>query len=717
MQKSRSIVGFAVGVASLVLIVAGIISYRAVEQLAKTSDDVLRAKELELSLERLLSTMRDAETGQRGYLLSGSEEYLAPYDEALREFDGRLNTAEARIRATGGTTADLDQLRGIVARKLRELARTIDLYRGGRKVEALAIVNSDEGKEAMDAFRAFVGDRVETGQKRVEHLLGTERAALRSTTRASISVSTLAIMLLLVLAYVVRRDSARVRQSEEHLATTLRSIGDAVIATDNKGLVTMANPVAESLTGWTIAAARGKPLEEVFRIFNEQTRAPVESPVTKVLREGGIVGLANHTVLIHRAGHETAIEDSGAPICDKAGAIIGVVLVFRDATKERAAQNALLTADRRKDEFLATLAHELRNPLAPIRQAASLASHAKATPEQINYSNGVIERQAAHMARLLDDLLDVSRITRGRLEVRRSRVALRSIVDAAVETARPAIDAGKHDLRIELPAESVLLDVDALRIAQVLGNLLTNAAKYTPRARRDQADRRARRQRGGGARRRLRHWPRRGRPAADIPDVRAGQADPRSQGGRAWYRSRACRKRWLNYTAELSKARSAGLGQGSEFIVRLASVDVQTGAAARTEEPMPEQISESPAPLRILIADDNRDACESLELLLKLEGHDVRVTYDGEAALAALAGFRADIALLDIGMPGKNGYEVAAEIRKQPWGAAIHLVALTGWGQAEDQRRSEAAGFDAHLVKPVDFEVLRELCATFTRRG
>ena len=274
---------------------------------------------------------------------------------------------------------------------------------------------------------------------------------------------------MILLAYVVRRDSARLRLSEERLVTTLRSIGDAVIATDERGTVTMINPVAEKLTGWLQAQAAGKPLDEIFRIVNEQTRETVESPVTKVLRKGGIVGLANHTVLIHKAGHETAIEDSGAPICDDSGAVTGVVLVFRDATEERAAKNALQLADRRKDEFLATLAHELRNPLAPIRQAAAVAAHAGTTPEQIRWSHSVIERQAEHMARLLDDLLDVSRITRGRLEVRRARVALRSVVDAAVETARPAIDAGRHALSVDLPDEPLMLDADAMRISQVLG--------------------------------------------------------------------------------------------------------------------------------------------------------------------------------------------------------------------------------------------------------
>lgn len=479
MKRSKSIVGIAVGVSSIVLIVAGVIAHRSVQLLADTSDEILRSKELELSLERLLSSVRDAETGQRGYIVTGSEPYLFPYDAALREIDSRLGTVEVRMQARDGSVEQVRGLRNLVTLKLEELARTIELYRSGQRDAAMAIVRSDEGKTVMDAIRTLVAERVLLEQRNVERLMALERDARQSTLRSSISVSVLAIFLMAALAYVVRRDSARLRLSEERLATTLRSIGDAVIATDEAGKVTIINAVAEKLTGWRVAEAKGRPLEEIFRIVNEQTRATVESPVTKVLREGGIVGLANHTVLIHRAGHEIAIEDSGAPICDDAGVTTGVVLVFRDATEERAAKNALQLADRRKDEFLATLAHELRNPLAPIRQAAVLAAHPATNPEQLRWSLAVIERQTAHMARLLDDLLDVSRITRGRLEVRRERVALRSVLDAAVETARPAIDAGKHTLTISLPDEALMLDVDALRISQVLANLLTNAAKYT----------------------------------------------------------------------------------------------------------------------------------------------------------------------------------------------------------------------------------------------
>jgi PAS domain S-box-containing protein len=711
MKKSRSAVGIAVGVSSLVLIAAGAIAYRATRQLASTSYAVVRAKELELSLERLLSTIRDAETGQRGYLLSGSEEYLGPYDQAISELEARLATVEARAEAREIPAEELAMLRSLVSRKLAELSRTVALAREGHRNQALAILRSDQGRALMDSIRGLVGARADVERNNVERLIRLERAALQESVRASVAVSALAIALMIVLTWVVRRDSARVRLSEERLATTMRSIGDAVIATNESGLVTLTNPIAEDLTGWTFAEARGRPLDEIFRIVNEQTRETVESPVAKVLRAGGIVGLANHTVLIGKHGREVAIEDSGAPILDREGAITGVVLVFRDATEERAAKNALRAADRRKDEFLATLAHELRNPLAPIRQAAAMASRAGTTPEQVAWCHAVIERQATHMARLLDDLLDVSRITRGRLEVRPERVALRAIVDAAVETARPAIDAHGHELRVVLPAEVLWLDADALRIAQVLGNLLTNAAKYTPPQ--------------GGIRL---HATREGEQvvvsvtdngiglaADDLPRIfeMFAQVKPtldRKESGLGI--GLALSKALVELHGGTLEARSAGLGQGSEFIVRLglaaADAPVTESAAGNPA------IAEAARPVRVMLADDNRDACDSLEMLLTLEKHEVRVAYDGTSALAVMADFRPELALLDIGMPGMNGYELAAKVREQPWGAGIRLVAVTGWGQEDDRRRAIDAGFDEHLVKPVDVAEVSALCLRVT---
>jgi PAS domain S-box-containing protein len=710
MRRSKSIVGIAVGVSTIVLIVAGGIAHRSVQLLADTSDEILRSKELELSLERLLSSVRDAETGQRGYLLTGSEVYLFPYNEALRQIEGRLQTLEERFQARNGSIEELKSLSRLVTLKLDEVERTIELHRAGRINEATALVNTDQGKLAMDGIRAAVAERVLVEQRNVERLMELERDAREATLRASIWLSALAIFLIAALTYVVRRDSSRLRLSEERLATTLRSIGDAVIATDEQGTITMINPVAEKLTGWTMAQARGKPLAEVFHIVNEQTRVPVESPVTKVLRQGGIVGLANHTVLIHKAGHETAIEDSGAPICDDAGVVTGVVLVFRDATEERAARNALQLADRRKDEFLATLAHELRNPLAPIRQAAAVAAHAGTTPERIRWSHAVIERQTAHMARLLDDLLDVSRITRGRLEVRRTRVALRIVIEAAVETARPVIDAGRHKLEVSVPEQPLMLDADAMRISQVLANLLTNAAKYTEHpgtirltAERDGDDVVIRVADDGL-----------GLAPADLPRIfeMFAQVKPsldRKEAGLGI--GLALSRALVELHGGTLEGSSDGPGKGSEFTVRLhlASAEQSPASAALNEDTQPRATG-----LRIVLADDNRDACDSLEMLLSFEGHEVRVAYDGDSALATLAEFRPDLALLDIGMPKMNGYELAAEIRKQPWGERIRLVAVTGWGQANDRQRALDAGFDAHFVKPVELTELQKFCASIS---
>ena len=393
------------------------------------------------------------------------------------------------------------------------------------------------------------------------------------------------------------------------------------------------------------------------------------------------------------------------------------MLVFRDATEERAAKNALQLADRRKDEFLATLAHELRNPLAPIRQAAAVAAHEGTTPEQIRWSHSVIERQAAHMARLLDDLLDVSRITRGRLEVRRKRIALRGVVEAAVETARPVIDAGRHALSIDLPGEPLMLDADALRISQVLGNLLTNAAKYSerPGTIRLTAERVGEevviRVVDNGI----------GLAPADLPKIfeMFAQVNPtldRKEAGLGI--GLALSKALVELHGGTLEGRSEGLGKGSEFTVRLQLASPEQVQRTSSGSPVVPAETTPPATgsLRILLADDNRDACESLKMLLAIDGHEVRVAYDGESALATLAEFHPDIALLDIGMPKMNGYELATEIRRQPWSQDIQLVAVTGWGQSSDRQRALEAGFDAHFVKPVDFTELQAFCASVAPR-
>ncbi|HEY4214313.1 MAG TPA: PAS domain S-box protein [Steroidobacteraceae bacterium] len=373
------------------------------------------------------------------------------------------------------------------------------------------------------------------------------------------------------------------------------------------------------------------------------------------------------------------------------------------ASRERA-EALLRDTDRRKDEFLATLAHELRNPLAPIRQAAMIARSATATESQKRWSNDVISRQVHTMALLLDDLLDISRITRGTLELRIEKTQLSRIIDAAVETARPAIDAKQHVLTLEVPKEPVEIFADPLRLAQVIANLLTNAAKYTDpegnitlKATRE-GDGVVLRVRDSGI----------GIPPQMIPELfnmfAQVQSDrDRSEGGLGI--GLALARGLIELHGGHIEARSAGLGEGAEFLVRLPLR--ATVPEPRFEEPT----SEAGLTLsrRVLIADDNRDAAESLATLMRLDGHDVHVVHDGSAAVTAFIRFKPEFVFLDIGMPGLNGYEVARKVRKGSVGQPITLVAVTGWGQETDKARATAAGFDHHFTKPVDPQRLTSL--------
>lgn len=490
----------------------------------------------------------------------------------------------------------------------------------------------------------------------------------------------------------------------------LGSIGDAVIATDTQSRVTYLNPVAEAMSGWSATEAQGKPIGEVFRLINEDTGQAVDDPVAAVLRSGKTLGLPWHSALVRRNDIAIAVEDSVAVIRDAAGIISGAVLVFRDVTEKRLAERALreskdrlLAADQRKDEFLATLAHELRNPLAPIRQAAQIGK-SSAADTQNGWCFDLIERQSRHMALLLDDLLDISLITRDTLALRTEMVELAAVIDAAVETARPAIDARGHALSVDLPPERIDFAADSLRLEQVLSNLLTNASKYTlPGGRIELRATRAANtlticvtDNGIGIE---------ARALESVFDM-FSQAQPlqyRSGGGLGigLYLARAL----LRLHHGTIAAQSAGPGQGSQFIVQL-PIRVLSEESSIAHVDLPTRTS---APRRVLIADDNRDAADSLAVLARMEGHEVTVVYDGEEALTTINTTKPQIAVLDIGMPRLSGYEIARQVRGGPLGTQVTLIAVTGWGQHKDKQQALAAGFNHHLTKPVEAERLMEL--------
>lgn len=392
----------------------------------------------------------------------------------------------------------------------------------------------------------------------------------------------------------------------------------------------------------------------------------------------------------------------------------GVVCYYFDSTQLRRtelelrqAEEALRDADRRKDEFLATLAHELRNPLAPIRNALAVLQAAPDDRELRQHASQIMGRQLAQMVRLVDDLLDVSRISRGKLPLHLERVELESIVHQAVETCRPLADAAQHQVRVALPSQPIVLNADPIRLTQILSNLLNNSCKFTPKggviqlsAERHGSDAIiAVRDNGVGI------------PPEKIDTIfemfaQADQSLERSHSGLGIGLTLV--KRLVEMHGGSINARSDGIGSGSEFIIRL-PIAVPMNEPAATPKPTTE--SRPPVRRRILVVDDNRDSAESLATVLNLTGHEASTAHDGPDAITAAETLRPEVILLDIGLPKLNGYEVCRRIREQPWGQTVMVVALTGWGQEDDRRRTRDAGFNGHLVKPVDHETLIKVLA------
>jgi PAS domain S-box-containing protein len=645
--------------------------------------------------------------------------------------------------------------------------------------------------------------------------------------------------LIVVFGEAARVAESRAQQRRQLFQVTLQSIGDAVITTDNDGRITDFNEVAETLTGWTRAEALGQSLEHVFNIVNEVTRRPVDNPATRALREGVIVGLANHTVLIRKDGSECPIDDSAAPIRNEHGHVSGCVLIFRDVSAQRLAErdkaeqlitarllaaivessddaiisktlegiiqswNAaaerlfgftaaeavgqhislvipreriaeedqivaslkagrriehfetervrkdgqritvsltispikddsgqvvgaskivrdvteqrrltddlqllaaeLSAADQRKNEFLATLAHELRNPLAPMSNMLEVVKRAGNDGEVLKRAHETIERQLNQMVRLVDDLLDLNRITHDRLELRRSEVELSSVIQQAIEVARPLIDAARQELIVGLPDEPVYLNADRARLAQVFGNLLNNSCKYTGRngkiavSAKRCGDSVSITVRDNGA----------GIPLDKLDRIfdmfmQVDRKSERSQDGLGIGLTLV--KRLVEMHGGSIEARSEGEGRGSEFVVRLPVVTHEAVTA-----PVADAAAESSAQRRVLIVDDNVDSADSLAMLLEITGNKTFQAHDGVEALAAIERHHPEVVLLDIGLPKLDGHEVCRRVREQPWGKDIVIIALTGWGQEDDRRKSEEAGFNGHLVKPVDYDRLLEL--------
>jgi PAS domain S-box-containing protein len=635
-----------------------------------------------------------------------------------------------------------------------------------------------------------------------------------------------------------RRAEEELQRQSEWLRVTLASIGDAVVTTDSAGRISSLNRVAMSLTGWSQAEAAGRQLPEVFRIIDEVTRRPFDDPVKEALGQAATTAVARQAILIAKDGSERLIEDSAAPIRDADGAILGVVLVFRDVTERRVserlrdeseqrfrslvvatsqvvwttdptgqvvddspswreftgqtqeqrkgwgwldaihpddrerttqlwrrsvtdnsiyqteyrlrtadgtyrwtavravpvlnrdgtvrewvgmntditdskhAEEALREADRRKDEFLSMLAHELRNPLSAILNAGQILNRIGSNDPQAAQLRAMIHRQCQNITRMVDDLLDVSRIARGKIQLKKEVLDLSTIIGRAVESVRPYVEHRQHELVVSLGSQPMRLAADPTRLEQILANLLNNAVKYTEPgghirllAEREEDEIVIRVEDNGI-----------GIATDMLPHVfdlftQADNSLAKSEGGLGI--GLALVRNLVELHGGIVTVHSAGPGKGSQFVVRLPGLPEEVRPAA----PQDESMDVASQRLRVLVVDDSVDVAECLCMVLNALGHDSAMVHSGAAALDSVRRQRPDVILIDIGMPEMNGHELARRLRSQPDSEALCLVALTGYGREEDRRAAKQAGFDSHLVKPVGVATLETLLASVADRS
>ncbi len=500
------------------------------------------------------------------------------------------------------------------------------------------------------------------------------------------------------------------KHADEALRSVVDHVIDGVITIDEQGVIHSFNPAAEKIFGYRSAGVLGK---NVKMLMPEPYSGEHDGYLANYRRTGEprIIGIGREVVGRRSDGSTFPMDLAVSEFrMNDRRFFTGII---RDITERKLLEkelqrrlSELAKADRLKDEFLAMLAHELRNPIAAITSAVQLAAVLR-DREQSELSMEVINRQVRHLARLIDDLLDVSRITRGKVNLQKQTVSAASILRSSVDSVRALIDERKHELTISIPPETLWLEADPTRLEQILSNLLNNAAKYTE---------------DGG-----RIWLSAGREGGEIvirvrdtgigmsPEMLPRMFELFAQGDRSLARSGGGLGLGLTLARSLAEihggslsATSEGPGKGTEFVVRLPAAETPEGRASAGKG---EIHGASGKPARVLVVDDNVDTARSIARLLRLLGHNVEIAHDGPTAIEAARAFRPEVLLLDIGLPAMDGYEVARRLRAEDCGKEARIIAITGYGQEEDRMRSRDAGFDHHLIKPVDFSSLVTLLA------
>jgi PAS domain S-box-containing protein len=684
------------------------------QRLYSSEAEVAKSHRLHIGLERLLSLLRDAETGQRGYLITGRDEYLAPYVDATSKVGTQLDELTSLVNDDQPQRRSLAALREITEQKLAELESVIAARRTNGFGAAQLLVQTDKGRVLMQRARQKVGEM----DAATEAQLATRRAAAKKVRNTAIFIAVFSALVTILTSAsfaVWMRRLARARgtaidqlnDQKELMRVTLDSIGEGVATTDADGRLRSLNLVGAQLTGWDESSGIGCHVEEVLKLVDNKNPDEVDRRLEGATTASRKLKL-NSVTLISKDGTQTGIDCSVAPMVDAGGHRIGSVIAFRDVTMRIRHEQELRDSDRRKGEFLAVMSHELRNPVAAIQGALDVLHRSENRSSEQTQLYALMTRQVRQMVRIIDDLLDVVRISKGQLELQRGVVDLRVVAENAAETVRPILDKRHNTLVTEFARGLPSFHADGARLSQAVANLLVNASKYSaPRSTIRlsivvEAQHIAISVEDEGI----------GLSADDTERIfemfaQVGRTNDLSKDGLGVGLS-LCRQIAFLHGGQVS-ATSAGLGAGSVFTISLPLSDTVV-SAPETEIAAKTLIAERSG-VRVLVADDNEDAAEALATLLRLSGYEVSVAHDGEQATRVAANEQPDIALLDLGMPKLTGYQVAQQIRAQSWAKRPLLIAITGWGQPEDLRNSAEAGFDKHFTKPVDFETLAQAIA------
>jgi PAS domain S-box-containing protein len=732
------------GLVLAILLINALVSYRATRRLIDNERLVTHTYEVIAELEGVMDTMDDAETGERDYLLTEEEAYLKSYQSAVDELHARVERLGRLTADSSYQQARLPDLERQIAARLGNLKSRIDWSKGVPAEVARQLVLSGPGEHQTDGLRENVSgmesEENDLLKRRSEELKASGRNAFLTDFVANL----IACALLLSVSYITvsdatarKRAEEALRQQREWLHVTLSSIGDAVIATDTDGVVTFLNPIAESLTKWKQERAQGRPLREVFNIVNEQTRQTVENPAIRAMRESSVVGLANHTVLIAQDGTEMPIDDSGAPIKVAGEKIIGAVLIFRDITErrlaeeerskllasERAAREKAEAASRSKDEFVAMISHEIRSPLNSILGWAQMLRRGKFDQEETERAVEIIERNARSQSQLIEDLLDISRVITGKLTLNVRSVDLAHIIEAALDSIRPAADAKDIRLQARLEPASSLVAGDPNRLQQIVWNLLSNAVKFTPRngdvdVSLENVDSQLQitvRDTGVGINPEF------------LPFVfdRFSQANTSSE---RKYGGLGLGLAIVRHLAELHggavRADSPGEGRGATFTVTL-PVKAVRHEMSEVERATPGAENAGSLAdaimldgLRVMVVDDEKETRDLLTAMLTRRGAEVTACASAAEALAEIERRRPLVLVSDIGMPDEDGYALIGKLRAlgPERGGDIPAVALTAYARSDDRMRALASGFQMHVPKPIEAGELIVVIASLAGR-